>query len=64
MISKYLKGDTMLDNIKNFVKNIAGKFSKKTWLVIGAGVLVVVLWVVFAGHGAEVKASVPPTIAK
>ena len=56
----------MLDTIKNFAKNIVGKFSKKTWLLIGAGALVVVLWALLSGHGhvAEVKTSVPPTIAK
>jgi predicted DNA-binding protein with PD1-like motif len=40
---KYQKGDTMLDNIKNFVKSV----SSTTWLVIAVGVFaaIVLTWV-------------------
>jgi hypothetical protein len=54
---KYLKGDTMLDNIKNFVKSV----TPITWILVAVGVVAVVVLTLSATH-AKAPAAAPAAV--
>ena len=43
------KGDTMIDKIKNFVKNV----SSTTWILVAVGVLAVIVFTWANSHATE-----------